>query len=262
MTRGKSLTLSDLQALAAARGGSCLSKTCVPWPQKIQWQCSEGHIWEALSSKIGRGGWCPICFKLRRDLSLESLQNLAQARGGSCLSKKCIGALQKHRWQCSEGHKWVATPACISQGRWCPTCARIRRSLTLESLQHLAQDRGGELLSKTYLGALKHHLWKCSQGHCWEATPSRVKCGTWCPTCSTNLRRISYLEEMASNNGGEYLSCVSDGQGQVHQWSCAQGHVWTASPRQIFAGSWCPECGQEEPGSTTHQERGKGPVRT
>lgn len=255
MTRRKFLTLSDLQSLAAARGGFCLSNTYASWPEKIRWQCSEGHIWEAMFANIAQGRWCPTCYRLRRDLTLESLQNLAQARGGSCLSKKCIGAIQKHSWQCSEGHKWEATPTCISQGRWCPTCARIRRSSTLESLQHLARDRGGELLSKASLGALKHHLWKCSQGHIWEATPNHVKHGAWCPTCSTNLRRNSYLQEMASRQGGQYLRINSDGKCKAHYWSCSQGHVWAASPREIFAGRWCPECDQGKAGSVKDGDR-------
>jgi len=177
-----------------------------------------------------------------RKLTLQDLQALAAVRGGSCLSESCRGSLRKHAWQCSEGHEWEATPVSIHQGRWCPTCSRLRRRLTLESLRNLAHERGGELLSATYQGALKPLRWRCREGHGWEATPNHVKCGTWCPVCAAQRPCNSDLQVMAAQHGGQYLSCSFNGEQKVHRWSCAQGHVWEASPRQVRAGIWCPEC--------------------
>lgn len=185
-------------------------------------------------------------------LTLRDLQALAEARGGSCLSEACNGCRKNHQWQCSEGHQWDATPVSIHQRRWCPTCSRLRRRLTLGSLQNLAQERGGELPSETYQGALKPLRWRCRQGHVWNSTPNHVKCGTWCPTCASRRTCNTDFQAMAAQHGGNYLSFSFDGQRKIHRWRCAEGHVWKASPRQVRAGIWCPECHRERADSANN----------
>jgi len=181
-------------------------------------------------------------------LTLQDLEALAEARGGSSLSETCNGSFQKHLWRCSEGHEWDATPVSIHQGRWCPTCSRLRRRLTLESLRHLAHERGGELLSETYQGALKPLQWRCRKNHVWDSTPNHVKCGTWCPICASQRQCNSDLQVMAAQRGGIYLSSTFNGERKIHHWSCSLGHVWEASPRQVRAGIWCPECRRRHAG--------------
>lgn len=57
------LSLEELQAAAAFRGGKCLSaKGFVPEGEKLRWQCSEGHEFESSLKTVLRGGhWCPVC---------------------------------------------------------------------------------------------------------------------------------------------------------------------------------------------------------
>jgi len=55
------LNLGDIQRTAAARGGVCLSSYYANSHQKLSWQCSRGHIWNANANSIRRGSWCPIC---------------------------------------------------------------------------------------------------------------------------------------------------------------------------------------------------------
>jgi nucleoside-diphosphate-sugar epimerase len=58
------LDLSDMIKAAAFRGGLCLSKSMNKgdlWT-KLQWQCAEGHVFEASPFTILFGGyWCPEC---------------------------------------------------------------------------------------------------------------------------------------------------------------------------------------------------------
>jgi hypothetical protein len=60
------LTLELFQALAANRGGSCLSKSYLNERIYLRWRCREGHTWKAAPAKVKLGSWCPRCAVLRR----------------------------------------------------------------------------------------------------------------------------------------------------------------------------------------------------
>jgi hypothetical protein len=55
------------------------------------------------------------------------MQQLAQSKGGSCISTEYINSKKKLKWRCVNGHKWDATPHDIKQGAWCPICINERR---------------------------------------------------------------------------------------------------------------------------------------
>ncbi|MBU0627620.1 MAG: hypothetical protein KKC75_00380, partial [Nanoarchaeota archaeon] len=57
---------------------------------------------------------------------------------------------------------------------------------TIQDMQRLAKAKGGECLSKKYVNANTHLMWKCKDKHIWEATPSTLKSGHWCRLCSFN----------------------------------------------------------------------------
>ncbi|WP_423382436.1 hypothetical protein [Burkholderia sp. LMG 32019] len=62
----KSRTIEDMQAIAAERGGRCLSTEYHGNRIKLTWQCSLGHVWDSMpNTVINRGAWCPNCFRLR-----------------------------------------------------------------------------------------------------------------------------------------------------------------------------------------------------
>jgi len=54
-------TNPEFQALAASRGGHCLSTEYAGAHSPIQWQCARGHTWFAALTNVVRGSWCPIC---------------------------------------------------------------------------------------------------------------------------------------------------------------------------------------------------------
>jgi len=49
---------------AASHKGKCLSPEYRGDKIRLQWECSEGHIWLAFPRTVLRGTWCPICYKL------------------------------------------------------------------------------------------------------------------------------------------------------------------------------------------------------
>lgn len=70
----KRRTIEDMQAIAAERGGRCLSTEYHGNRVKLTWQCSRGHVWDSMpNTVVNRGAWCPNCFRLRitRDPALR-----------------------------------------------------------------------------------------------------------------------------------------------------------------------------------------------
>ncbi len=114
---------------------------------------------------------------------LNELRNLATSKEGSLLSDKYEGTDSKLEWKCKCGNIWEATPYSVKRrGTWCPVCANnIRRSI--EDMQQLAEDRGGECLSVEYFNAHTKLKWKCSHDHIWETTPRAIQKNHWCPKC-------------------------------------------------------------------------------
>lgn len=123
---------------------------------------------------------------------LAELEAIARRKGGELLSTTYLGMLAKHRWRCADGHEWAAVPSSIRSGRWCPFCKGRRiwspglsqQEARLQECRTLAEARGGHCLSAEYVYSDTKLLWTCSVGHEWEAPASRIKRGSWCPTCA------------------------------------------------------------------------------
>ena len=179
------LNIEQMKDIARERGGECLSDQYINTHTKLSWRCSEGHEWDAESSCIRSGSWCPICSG-NTQLTLEEMKDIAKERGGECLSDQYINTHTKLSWRCSEGHEWDAESSCIRSGSWCPICSG-NTQLTLEDMKNIAKERGGECLSKEYINSHTKLSWRCSEGHEWDAEPSKIKFGQWCPYCGIGI---------------------------------------------------------------------------
>jgi hypothetical protein len=106
----------------------------------------------------------------------------------------------------------------------------------LQALQGLARERGGKLVSATYLGSERHE-WQCGQqGHpSWMAEPWRIKKGSWCPSCAGNRRLgIQGLRDWGAICGLELVDTDYRGAGAVYQWRCKErNHVTSRSKGNI-----------------------------
>ena len=107
-------------------------------------------------------------------LTLEDMKNIAQERGGECLSQQYRLSHGKLLWRCAKGHEWEATPNMVrNDNTWCPYCGGKAKH-TIEAMRKLAQVQGGECLSKEYISAFEKLHWRCAKGHEWFATASSV----------------------------------------------------------------------------------------
>ncbi len=198
--RNQRLKLEEMQEIAKQRGGSCLSTKYKNGRTALLWECNRGHRWRASpanvkSGKWRKGTWCPECYNLRRHYhakrDIQEMRDLALSRGGVCTSTEYLSSKTKLTWRCAQGHRWQALSTSVVQGTWCPICAR-NQPIALSQLQDIATSRGGLCLSDEYLNERKALSWRCSSGHHWKATPSKVKRGSWCPLCAIIRRRSKW----------------------------------------------------------------------
>ena len=207
---------------------------------RLLFQCNVGHEWETQLKNVLEGRWCPRCSADRCRHSIDVCHDLAKQKNGKCLSTEYKNTDSKVEWECENGHKWMATPQKVRQGRWCPHC--IGHGKDIEHYRNLARSRGGLCLSRQYLGPDKHLRWRCSEGHEWRAQPNNVGFGTWCPYCAGKHQTIEDMRALAESRGGRCLSAVYTSQKTKMRWRCANNHIWQATPNSIKRGSWCPKC--------------------
>lgn len=114
-------TITEMKQIASLQGGRCLSVKYVNNRSKLIWECKNKHTWEAVPGHVLQGHWCPTCAGSTVS-TIEEMQLIAKQRGGLCLSKKYINSHTKLQWKCKNGHKWMAVPYSIKQGKWCQKC--------------------------------------------------------------------------------------------------------------------------------------------
>jgi len=238
-------SIKDMQQLAAQKGGKCLSTIYFGSEKKLKWQCSKGHIWKASPTQIRHGCWCLRCRKYQFTTTfLEEMRRIATQKGGKCLSLSYVDSQTKLKWQCNQGHIWETTSNVIKQGKWCPKCANLKKSKTIEEMQQLAVKKKGKCLSSKYLGVFVKLKWECDKGHIWNATPAHIVQGSWCRICANKKNSLSLelMQSFAEKRGGKCLSTNYVNVQLKLKWQCAQGHIWDSPFKSFTKGSWCPEC--------------------
>ncbi|NCB39388.1 MAG: hypothetical protein EOM80_11530 [Erysipelotrichia bacterium] len=252
IARNQRHSLETMQAIAAKKGGRCLSNEYKNGRTKLDWECQLGHRWKMTGGGAQRGAWCPICAKPERIAKLRkydisAMRNLATKKGGECLSPEYLGHKTKLQWRCNLGHIWESTPDAIISGKWCRKCSASKsqnsKRLTIEAMREIAVSRNGECLSQIYIDCATPLRWKCQFGHEWEAIPRNIKhLGQWCPFCAGRHRNIKDMMDLARKNDGKCLSVSYVSAKTKLLWECKEGHRWAATPDSIIRGSWCSKC--------------------
>jgi hypothetical protein len=134
-------SIETFQKIATKNGGECLSEKYVNCRTKLSFKCKKGHVWNAKPHDVKYSkSWCPVCSNSIK-LTIEEMREIANKRGGKCLSNEYINSHTKLLWECKYGHQWDAKPSCIkNDNKWCPICSeskgerRIREYLILYNI--------------------------------------------------------------------------------------------------------------------------------
>ncbi|HEV7834569.1 MAG TPA: hypothetical protein VGP09_14470 [Caballeronia sp.] len=128
--------------------------------------------------------------KSRHALEREALMALAaRHRADRAMTFATLGTLETANagWQCGRGHAWDDGVSAAQNVR-CMNCATQRREQQTERLKALAGERGGRLLSASYVDATTPLRWECAFGHSWDAQ-AEIATRRWCAEC---MRRGVY----------------------------------------------------------------------
>jgi len=177
---------------------------------------------------------------------LKTLQEIANKRGGELLSKFYYNNRTKLTFQCSKGHIWQSRPHKIKIGDWCPECYQEQleklKEIKAQELLEVIIAKNGHLLSNYENRRTKVKI-QCSRGHIWEALPTSVKSGSWCPECHYNKDfYFNKIKDLARQKGGKCLSNEYFNNKIKLRFACEKGHEWWATPKSIKEGTWCPHC--------------------
>jgi len=192
--------IQKIKNIAASKDGYCHS-TKYTWHNcKIDLSCCFGHKWATTATAIKSGHWCPICAH-KTTITIEDMQQIANDRGGLCLSDEYQNNHIKLKWQCSCGNIWNATYNAIQRGDWCPKCGIIKRSkakhIGIEAYQIAAENKGGRCLSTSIASCFDKIELECAEGHRWFGRADQIKnTKQWCPECAMK-KRISCLRKAA-----------------------------------------------------------------
>lgn len=186
----KKKTIEDARAAATKRAGKCLSQKYYNNSTKMLWQCEDGHTWKACYKSVARGSWCPYCAGLVQKSIIECIK-LAEKMGGKCLSNTYINSRTRLKWECDRGHVWMAFFRDVNSGHWCMKCSG-RAKHSIHECILLADQNGGECVSKKYKNAHTKLQWRCSVGHSWWANYNNISNGSWCPQCKNKSQTLLF----------------------------------------------------------------------
>ena len=92
------ILIEEAVAFAESKNGKCLSEEVNKNAQKLLWERTEDHQWEASYKNVmGNESWCPVCAG-KAPVTIEEMQILAESKGGKCLSSfiKIMNHKQAH----------------------------------------------------------------------------------------------------------------------------------------------------------------------
>jgi hypothetical protein len=171
------------------RGGTLLSSEYINGSTKIDIRCNKCfNIWHPVFASIRKGNWCPICAKAHLSelfrCSFDGVKEEIAIRGGTLLSTTYNNDRQKLDIRCGVCELiWTTDYQHLRRGHWCINCSASKKH-TIGECNKWALSHGGECLSTEYISCKQNLVWKCSEGHIWNATFDNVCRGKWCPECN------------------------------------------------------------------------------
>ena len=267
---GGSQQIKRLKEIAVSRGGSLLSSEWRGGDVALKFRCKEGHKFTIKPSGVFQKAWCQKCAGNELG-TLEEMQKIAASRGRKCLSDEYVNGKIKLQWYCTKhDYTWWNLPNNIKKhNQWCNFCAGGSKH-TIETVNALANSRGGECLSQHYKNTTTKLKFKCNRcKNVWETSLASILQGSFCPPCGRKRsakkrsNNIEEIKKIAEIRGGKCLSTKYENSPTPLIFKCgiSDHPSWKATPSNIKAGKWCPKCGRLRVGKTRRNSQREVPER-
>ncbi|SHJ66385.1 hypothetical protein SAMN02745165_02874 [Malonomonas rubra DSM 5091] len=255
-TLEKNDNLSRAQRIAEERGGKCLStEQHVRADDKLHWECSLGHRWQAQLTSVAAGCWCPNCSTSRGELIVRALFEgsfkvpFPQSRPAFLKESKLhldgYNADLAVAFEVNGIQHYQFTP------RFHESEEDVRLQKQRDAIKaELCEENGVNLITVPYwvinegVLSIKNHLTKTLIGrglksvrdiHAVEVDSEKIY----------NVKSDpDYLkfEGFVRKNGGHFKTADYFGRTIPLTVTCDEGHSWNALPYLVTAGHWCPDC--------------------
>ncbi|MBP9083340.1 MAG: hypothetical protein KBH11_09710 [Bacteroidia bacterium] len=240
----------DYKKVAEKYGGKLLSapEEVINGNSLLKWECKSGHVFEILGVRVKAGKWCKICYyENKRSNVLIKYKKWASKRGITLLTSSVTDSLVKAKlaWKCQYGHEWQSTVPNMKIKKVCSQCREdeVNKKHLLE-VKKIANTKGGECVSTTYLNNHTHLEFRCKNNHTFFANANNIKSGWWCKKCSRAPNvTIEVFQELAKSKGGELISTQFINRDKLMEWKCKEGHTFQLAGRSVKRNNkWCPVC--------------------
>lgn len=224
------ISIEDMHKLAESKGGKCLSIKYINSHTPLKWQCKEGHQWESKPLNVRNSGhWCHECSGVKK-LTIKDIHQLAESRGGKCLSNEYQNINSIIKWECKEGHQWESKAHNVRYGNWCSTCSKKKKH-TIDEIHKLAELKGGKCLSNEYINTSTKLKFECSKKHIFNLRAGNLIQGQWCRTCGnfeSSIKRLTpfeYIKQTITERGFTLLSSEYKGKKFPLEIKCPLNHI-------------------------------------
>ena len=139
MRRTKDEWLAVFRNLAKTRQGRCDSAAYINQRTKLDFTCSEGHLFSATPVNVlHHDSWCPQCAGNAR-LSIEDVRQAAADLGCVLLSDAYDSVHKPLEFRCSRGHRFTASTTSVRTMKGaCMECQKLE----LSEFERLAESIG------------------------------------------------------------------------------------------------------------------------
>lgn len=231
------------------------------------WRGECGHTWRAGVISRVKGSKCPYCSGKRvlsgfNDLATKrpDLAKIWHTTNDRKPTEVTAGSGYVADWMCSKGHltRTQVRERAVSD-ILCPVCSG---TVTVSGVTDFLTTYPD--ISEQWVDGPAHPsevrsmssakaIWRCEEGHEWQAPFSRRAQGHGCPYCA-GQRAIAGVNDLASQHPDLIKewhpdntvdpSQVAKGSSTRYKWVCGEGHEWVISPnsRTTRGGTGCPVC--------------------
>ena len=246
------IRIQEIQRLAKAKGGKCLSKKSLGAHKKLKWQCKEGHVWESTVANIkNNNSWCPKChFYYSEEICRTTFEQLFRTKfpksrpdwliglKGRLMeldgySKKYGLAFEYHGEQHFGKSFFNKDKKTLDYG-----VSRDKKKLKL------CQNNNVKLIILSYKDDLSKlpEIIKSKTKNLKIANKINFDREINFNQIYSHKTKISELKTIAKKRGGTCLSNKYYGVKKKHEWKCKKGHIWKATADKVKNGRWCMIC--------------------
>lgn len=147
------LTIEECREYAISRNGVCLSAEYENAHTKMEWRCSVGHRWfGGFGQMKSKRSWCDKCADIERSLSISECTEIANSRGGRCLSTEYTNNDTLMIWECEKGHTWETSFSNIKHNdSWCKDCwyDSIRSPIDVKTRAKISREKNKDKVKIT-----------------------------------------------------------------------------------------------------------------